>query len=65
MLRQYLKTREVAQMLGVSLNTVYRWLKSEKINEPNRDGNNNYRMWSVEDIDQIRQKVLKTKMFIS
>lgn len=59
MSNQYLKTREVAQMLGVSLNTIYRWLKSEKINEPNRDGNNNYRLWRVEDIDQIRRKLLE------
>lgn len=46
-------------MLGVSLNTVYRWLKAERINEPNRDGNNNYRMWRAEDIDQIRQRRLE------
>lgn len=59
MTRPYLKTREVAKMLGVSLNTVYRWLKAERINEPNRDGNNNYRMWRAEDIDQIRQRRLE------
>jgi DNA-binding transcriptional MerR regulator len=55
--RQYLKTRQVAQILGVSLNTVYRWLKTEKISEPLRDVDNNYRLWTVADIERIRQEV--------
>jgi DNA-binding transcriptional MerR regulator len=56
--RQYLKTRQVAQLLGVSLNTVYRWLKSEKINEPYRDPDNNYRLWTAEDVERIRQQLV-------
>jgi excisionase family DNA binding protein len=55
--RQYLRTRQVAQILGVSLNTVYRWLKKEKINEPLRGAENNYRLWTVEDIERIRQEL--------
>jgi DNA-binding transcriptional MerR regulator len=47
----------VAQILGVSLNTVYRWLKQEKISEPLRDVDNNYRLWTAEDIERIRQEV--------
>jgi DNA-binding transcriptional MerR regulator len=61
MQRQYLKTRQVAQILGVSLNTVYRWLKTEKISEPLRDMDNNYRLWTAEDIERIRQEVLGEK----
>jgi excisionase family DNA binding protein len=57
MQRQYLKTRQVAQILGVSLNTVYRWLKQEKISEPLRGADNNYRLWTAEDIDRIRHEV--------
>ena len=57
MQRQYLKTRQVAKILGVSLNTIYRWLKDEKISEPLRDAENNYRLWTAEDIDRIRHKV--------
>jgi DNA-binding transcriptional MerR regulator len=56
--RQYLKTRQVAQLLGVSLNTIYRWLKSERIGEPYRDPVNNYRLWTVEDIERIRRQLL-------
>ena len=57
MQRQYLKTRQVAQILGVSLNTVYRWLKEERISEPLRSADNNYRLWTAEDIERIRQQL--------
>jgi DNA-binding transcriptional MerR regulator len=56
--RQYLTTRQVAKLLGVSLNTIYRWLNSEKISEPYRDPSNNYRLWTVEDIERIRQQLV-------
>jgi DNA-binding transcriptional MerR regulator len=56
--RQYLKTRQVAKILGVSLNTLYRWLKAEKINEPNRDPVNNYRLWTSDDVDRIRRQLV-------
>jgi len=55
MVRQYLTTRQVASVLGVSINTVYRWLKSERLPEPMRDPDNNYRLWTVEDLTRIRQ----------
>lgn len=55
--RRYLRTRQVAQILGVSLNTIYRWLKQEKISEPLRGPDNNYRLWTAEDIERIRQEV--------
>jgi len=56
--RQYLKTRQVAKILGVSLNTLYRWLKAEKISEPNRDPVNNYRLWTADDVDRIRRQLV-------
>lgn len=58
MQRQYLKTRQVAKLVGVSINTIYRWLKSEKIDEPYRDPDNNYRLWTVEDVQRIRQQIV-------
>jgi DNA-binding transcriptional MerR regulator len=59
--RQYLKTRQVAQLLGISLNTVYRWLKNGRIGEPLRDADNNYRLWTAEDIERIRQQFILEK----
>ena len=60
MVRQYLTTRQVAHSLGVSLNTVYRWLKSERLPEPLRDPGNNYRLWTVEDLSRLRQSASET-----
>jgi DNA-binding transcriptional MerR regulator len=57
MSRPYLKTRQVARMVGVSLNTIYRWLKDERIDEPYRDPENNYRLWTPQDVEQIRARV--------
>jgi len=57
MARHYLTTRQVASTLGVSLNTIYRWLKAERIPEPYRNPENNYRLWTVEDLNRIRQLV--------
>lgn len=56
--RQYLKTRQVAKILGISLNTLYRWLKAERISEPNRDPVNNYRLWTAEDVERIRRQLV-------
>ena len=61
MQRQYLKTRQVAKILGVSLNTVYRWLKEERIGEPLRSADNNYRLWTAEDIERIRRQLVTEK----
>ncbi len=59
MVRQYLTTRQVASELGVSINTVYRWLKAERLPEPMRDPDNNYRLWAVEDLGRLRLSVLR------
>ena len=61
MQRQYLKTRQVAQILGVSLNTVYRWLKEERIGGPLRNAGNNYRLWTAVDIERIRLQLSTPK----
>ncbi len=57
MSRQYLTTRKVAQSLGVSLNTIYRWLKAGRIPEPYRNPDNNYRLWTTEDILKLRYQL--------
>lgn len=58
MARQHLTTRQVARLAGVSLNTIYRWLKDERIAEPNRDPENNYRLWTPQDVESIRTRSL-------
>ncbi|MCZ2078897.1 MAG: MerR family transcriptional regulator [Bryobacterales bacterium] len=56
--RHYLKTAQVAESLGISLATLYRWLKESKIPEPYRDPSNNYRLWTVEDVERIRRQAV-------
>jgi DNA-binding transcriptional MerR regulator len=56
--RHHLTTRQVARLAGVSLNTIYRWLKDERIAEPNRDPENNYRLWTPQDVENIRARSL-------
>ncbi len=46
-------------MVGVSLNTIYRWLKDERIDEPIRNPSNNYRIWSPQDVEQIRARAAR------
>ncbi|MEJ1928671.1 helix-turn-helix domain-containing protein [Nostoc sp. NIES-2111] len=60
MSRQYLTSRQLAQLVGVSLNTIYRWLKAGKIPEPYRNPDNNYRLWTSGDVQQIRYVLLRS-----
>lgn len=58
MARNHLTTRQVARLAGVSLNTIYRWLKDERIAEPNRDPENNYRLWTPQDVENVRARLV-------
>jgi DNA-binding transcriptional MerR regulator len=57
--RYHLKTSDVASLLGVSLQTVYNWLRSGKIVEPERNPLTSYRLWSVKDVELIRTAILE------
>ena len=50
----YYRTTEVASVLGISLRTLLRKLKSGEFPEPKRDQTNNYRIWTISDIEQLR-----------
>ena len=58
-LKQYLTTSEVARVLGVSTQTIYNWLKSGRIAEPERNPLTDYRMWSLKDVDLVRSSILE------
>ncbi len=56
------KTQEVANILGVTKKTLLNWLRAEKVPEPRRNDENNYRIWTAEDIaliQQIRRELLE------
>lgn len=52
--RDYMSTREVAQLLGVSRQTLYNWLKQGRIPAPTRHPLTSYPQWKPEDVDRIR-----------
>ncbi len=47
-------TQEVADIVGITKKTLLNWLKANKIPEPDRNENNNYRIWTAGDIALIQ-----------
>lgn len=52
---QYLKSGEVAELLGVTKQTLLNWLRDGKILEPERNPVTGYRLWTVADVEQVRR----------
>lgn len=52
---QYLKSGEVAELLGVTKQTLLNWLRDGKILEPERNPVTRYRLWTVADVEQVRR----------
>ena len=50
----FLSSHEVADILGVSTQTLYNWLRQGRVPEPKRNPITNYRLWTPKDVDQIR-----------
>ena len=51
----YLKSGEVAELLGVTKQTLLNWLRAGKILEPERNPVTGYRLWTVADVERVRQ----------
>ncbi len=54
-LEPYLKSQEVADVLGITKRTLMNWLRTQKIQEPDRNEANRYRRWTAQDVERIRQ----------
>ncbi len=54
---QFLTTVQVARILGINKKTLYRMLQDGRIPEPQRDPNNNYRMWVPQQLEAIRDGI--------
>lgn len=50
----YLSTSEVAEALNLTKATIKNWLREKKIAEPKRHPGNDYRLWTADDVDQLR-----------
>jgi DNA-binding transcriptional MerR regulator len=53
----YMLSHEVAEVFGVTTQTLYNWLKKGKIPEPKRHPITKYRLWTPQDVQRIRQVV--------
>jgi predicted DNA-binding transcriptional regulator AlpA len=57
----WLRSAEVASVLGISHRTLMRKLAAGKIPEPARDPINNYRQWRPEEVEAIHQQLVREK----
>lgn len=53
----YLKSQEVADVLGITKRTLMNWLRTNRIQEPERNQANRYRRWTTQDVERIRQTI--------
>jgi len=53
------RSSQVAKILGVTPRTLYRMLGDGRIQEPMRNPNNQYRLWTEVDLQAIREVLHK------
>jgi len=53
----YLRSQEVADVLGITKRTLMNWLRTKRIQEPERNQTNRYRRWTAQDVERIRQTI--------
>ncbi len=51
----YFKSAEVADLIGVTKQTLLNWLKQGLITEPERNPVTGYRLWTEKDIERVRR----------
>jgi DNA-binding transcriptional MerR regulator len=51
----FLKSGEVAELLGVTKQTLLNWLRRGLITEPERNPATGYRLWTEKDIERVRR----------
>ena len=57
----YLRSQEVADILGITKRTLMNWLRTQKIPEPERNQMNRYRRWRAQDVERIRQIIAENE----
>lgn len=46
-------TKEAAEKLGISKNTLLHWLKNRRVPEPRLRDRNNWRLWTEQDLERV------------
>lgn len=60
--REYLNTAEVAELFGITKQTVLNWIRQGRIVEPERNPVNNYRIWSESDVQRVRDMIRERQL---
>lgn len=60
--KAYLNTAEVAELLGITKQTVLNWIRQGRVVEPERNPVNNYRMWSESDVQRLRDMIRERQL---
>jgi len=55
-------SHEVAEVFGVTTQTLYNWLRKGRVAEPKRHPVTGYRLWTPQDVQRIRQFVAEEKI---
>ena len=53
----YLSVQQVADALKVSRKTINNWIQNKVIAEPRRHPANNYRLWTIHEVEAIRLSI--------
>ena len=61
-MNELLSTGQLSKLLGVSLSTIYRWLKSNKIKEPKRTFGNHRRFNKFDFVEQNQTNILYSRV---
>ena len=55
MVKRFYKVSDVAEILGITTRSLYNWEKAGKIPKPHRDPMSNYRLYTKEDIENLKK----------
>jgi predicted site-specific integrase-resolvase len=53
----YYRTAEVYRMLGVTRNTLYRWLRKESIGEVKHRDSRGWRLFTQDELDKLNRSI--------
>ena len=56
-MKKHYTTGQLAKKLGVCKNTIFYWLKTGKISEPNREKISRFRYWTEDEVTNIGRQL--------
>ncbi len=60
--QKYYRTAEVCRMIGVSKNTLFRWLKKFIFSEVERRDSRGWRLFTEEEVEKLRKEISRVNL---